>query len=106
MLKPSDNPDSAGYRNPGYVNIYPDGRSLCCKWVGAYGAEAVQAQSLGLQEPATITLRYDPRITAQCIITKSLDANAPRYDIVSPPNDVDGAHRWMEIRVKRRVAAL
>lgn len=76
-----------------------------CKWVGAYGSEAVQAQSLGLQDPATITLRYDPRITADCIIVKGEGDKAPQYEIVSAPNDVGDAHRFMEIRVKRRVAS-
>ena len=105
VLKPSDHPDAAGYRNSGYTNIYPDGRCLFCKWTGAYGTEAMQAQSLGLQEPATLTLRYDPRITPDCIIVKGAGENAPQYDIVSPPNDVGDAHRWLEIRVKRRVAS-
>lgn len=106
ILAPTDNPDTAGYPNPGYANIYPDDRVIRCKWVSAYGAEAVQAQSLGLQDPATLTLRYDPRITAECIIVKGDEKKAPRYEIVSPPNNVGDSNRWMEIRVKRRVSAV
>lgn len=105
ILTPSDKPDGAGYRNPGYTNIYPDDRTIRCKWVSAYGSEAVQAQSLGLQDPATITLRYDPRITPECIVVKGDGDKAPEYEIISPPNDVGDGHRWMEIRVKRRVAS-
>ena len=105
ILAPTDTPNAAGYRNPGYANIYPDDRMLRCQWVSAYGNEAVQAQSLGMQEPATITMRYDPRITADCIIVKGDGEKAPQYEIVSPPNDVGDAHRWLEIRVKRRVAS-
>lgn len=105
ILKPTDNANAAGYRNSGYSNIYPDGRALRCQWVTAYGNEAVQAQSLGMQDPATITLRYDPRITPDCIVVKGDGEHAPQYEIISPPNDVGDAHRWMEIRVKRRVAS-
>lgn len=104
ILAPADNPDEEGYRNPLYANIYPDNRTICCKWVSAFGTEAVQAQSLGITDPATLTLRYDPRITAQCVVIRA-DTNLP-YDLSSPPNDVGGAHRWMELRVKRRVKAL
>ena len=113
ILKPRDNPDSKRYRNPEYSNIYEDNRTIRCKWVSAFGQEAVQAYSLGMTEPATLTLRYDPRITADCIVerlpigTEDSEKNpAVRYKIVSGPNDVGGAHRWMEIKVTRREAAL
>lgn len=106
ILRPVDAGDAEGYPNPGYTNIYPDDRTLHCKWISAFGAEAVQAQSLGLSDPATLTLRYDPRITSDCIICRGSGESERRYEIISPPNDVGGAHRWMEIRVKRRTAAL
>lgn len=106
ILAPSDKPDAAGYKNPGYANIYPDGRTIRCKWIGAFGNEAVQAQSLGLTDTATLTLRYDPRIKGDCVIVKGTGDDALNYDIMSPPNDVGGEHRWMELRVKRRTEAL
>ena len=106
ILSPQDHPTGGGYRNPTYKNIYPDGRTIRCKWVAAFGTEAVQAQSLGLKETATLTLRYDPRITPECIVTTGEGENLKTYDLMSPPNDVGGAHRWMELRVKRRAKAL
>lgn len=106
ILTPADNPDAEGYKNPGYANIYPDDRTIRCKWVSVFGAEAVQAQSLGLTDPATLTLRYDPRITADCVIVKGEGEAARQYEIISQPNDVGDAHRWMEIRVKRRTKTL
>lgn len=106
ILRPKDTPDAEGYTNSGYVNIYPDDRTIRCKWVTAYGIEAVQAQSLGLTDAATLTLRYDPRITADCIVVVGNGKTARRYDIISQPNDVMGNHRWMELRVKRRTAAI
>lgn len=113
ILKPVDNPDSKRYRNTEYVNIYEDDRTIRCKWVSAFGTESVQAHSLGLKDPATLTLRYDPRITGTCIIerlpTGVEDAEknpAVRFEIISEPNDVAGAHRWMEFKVSRRRAAV
>ena len=106
ILRPVDKPDDAGYTNPGYDNIYSDDRAIRCKWVSAFGAEAVQAQSLGLSDPATLTLRYDPRITSDCIVVRGSGESAKHYEIISPPNDVGGAHRYLELRVKRRTAAL
>ena len=113
ILKPIDKPDSKRYRNPEYVNIYPDGRTIRCKWVSLFGAESVQAYSLGLNDPATVTLRYDPRITANCVIeklpigTENPFKNPPvRYRIITVPNDVGGAHRWLEFKVARREATV
>ena len=106
ILSPSDAPSSGGYRNPKYENIYPDNRTIRCEWASAFGTEAVQAQSLGLNEVATLTLRYDPRITSVCIITTGEGDSLKTYDLMSPPNDVGGAHKWLELRVKRRAKAL
>lgn len=104
IMAPTAKADAEGYRNNRYENIYADGRHIRCKWVSAYGTEAVQAQSIGLTDTATLTLRYDPRITADCIVYRVGDNKA--YEIISPPNDVVGGHRWMELRVKRRVKSV
>ena len=40
ILAPEDVPSGAGYRNPAYKNIYPDNRTIRCKWVAAFGTEA------------------------------------------------------------------
>lgn len=106
ILAPKDKPTGGGYRNPEYINIYPDDRTIRCKWVSAFGTEAVQAQSLGLTDTATLTLRYDPRITSDCVVVRVSGENKQTYDLISPPNDVGGGHRWMEIRVKRRAKAI
>lgn len=106
ILRPVDAPDAEGYTNPSYTNIYPDNRTIRCKWIAAFGAEAVQAQSLGLTDTATLTMRYDPRITPDCVVAKCGAAENLFYEIISSPNDVAGAHRYMEIRVKRRTVAL
>lgn len=106
ILSPTYYEDDEGYKNPSYTNIYPDDRTIRCKWTSAFGTEAVQAQSLGLTDTATLTLRYDPRITSVCVVTVGTGDDMRAYDLMSPPNDVGGAHRWMELRVKRRAKAL
>lgn len=106
ILAPTNHADNEGYKNPSYANIYP-GRVIRCKWTSAFGNEAVQAQSLGLTDTATLTMRYDPRITSDCVIVRVGDDPQKRvYELMSPPNDVGGEHRWLELRVKRRVRGL
>lgn len=104
VLAPSYEPGPAGHRNPKYANIYPDGRILRCKWVSAFGAEAVTAHSLRISDLATLTLRHDPRITSECVIQR-VDTGK-LYEIISAPNDVADAHRWVELKVKGSAKAL
>ena len=106
ILAPTTDKDPEGYENPSYTNIYPDDRTIRCKWMSAFGTEAVQAQSLGLKDAATITLRYDPRIRGNCVVERVVGDSKLIYEIMSPPNDVGGMHRVMELRVKRREKAL
>ena len=106
ILKPVDRPSPGGYRNPVYENIYPDDRTLSCKWTGDYGSIAVQARSIGLRDTATLTLRYNSKITSDCIVAVGSGDNRQLYDLSDTPNDIGGAHRWMELRVQRRAKAL
>ena len=106
ILTPVDAPSSGGYRNTKYQNIYADDRTVRCKWMTAYGSELVQAQSLGLRELATITMRYDPRVTSDCVLSVGDGKSRKLYDLVDVPNDVGGGHRWLELHVARRAKAL
>lgn len=106
ILRPKDNPDSSRYRNTEYVNIYDDDRTIRCKWTSAFGLEAVQAYSLKLTDPATVTMRYDPRVTGDCVVDKLVGDQVIRYKIISEPSDVGGAHRWLEFKVTRKGAAV
>ena len=103
ILKPMDKPSAGNYRNTDYTNIYPDDRILRCHWATAYGTDAVTASSLHIKDLATLTLRYDSRITAECIVER-VDTGV-QYEIISQPNDVSDAHRWLELKVKGRVKA-
>lgn len=73
-----------------------------CKWVNAYGAEALTAMQLQIEEPATLTMRYSPLIQPDHLIYRLGDPIP--YEIVSV-NDVEDRHCWLEIKVRRRRAA-
>ncbi|MBR2047130.1 MAG: phage head closure protein [Oscillospiraceae bacterium] len=103
ILRPEDHPTAGNHRNTEYIPLYDDDRIVRCRWVTAYGTEAVTASSLKIRDLATLTLRYDPRITADCVVER-VD-NGVQYEIISQPNDVGDAHRWLELKVRGRVKA-
>lgn len=88
-------------------SIFPDPpdqteRVYHCKWVNAYGTEAVTAMQLQIRESATLTMRYSPRIQADCWIYRLGDPEP--YQIISV-NDVEERHTWLEVKVCRKQAA-
>lgn len=85
--------NSIGYDAQGKEIMYH------CKWVNAYGSEVFAAMQMQVQEPATLTMRYSPKIQPDHLIYKVGD---PRpYEIISV-NDVEDRHRWLEVKVCRR----
>lgn len=88
-------------------SVFPDPpdqpeRVYHCKWVNAFGTEAVTAMQLQIQEPATLTMRYSPKIRPDCLIYKLGDPDP--YQIISI-NDVEERHTWLEVKVCRKQAA-
>ena len=99
--------DGDGVPHERIVGVFPPGpegkeRVYHCKWVNAYGTEAVTAMQLKIQELATLTMRYSPLIQPNQLIYKLGDP-VP-YEIISI-NDVEERRTWLEVRVKRGVAA-
>lgn len=93
--------DTDGYEVKELVNVFGEGRTRSCKWVNAWGTEVYQARQAGVTEPATLTLRYTPRITSTCLIYRGKD---PRpYEVISV-NDVEDRHTWLEVKVQRKAA--
>lgn len=77
-------------------------RPVLVKWVNAHGTEVFEAQSLNINEPATITMRYSPKVNATQLIYKGAD---PRpYEIIGMDN-VEERNTWLEIKVKRKSEA-
>ncbi|MDE7054497.1 MAG: head-tail adaptor protein [Oscillospiraceae bacterium] len=73
-----------------------------CKWVNAHGTEVFSAMQLQLREPATLTMRFSPKIDSTLLVYRRGD---PRpYEIVSM-NNVEDRGKWLEIKVQRKGAA-
>ena len=94
--------DKEGYPIEKEVNVFGGDISVPTKWVNAHGSEAFTALQLSLREPATITCRYSPRITASCLVYRGADPEP--YEIISIDN-VEERNVWLEIKVQRRVPA-
>lgn len=89
-----------GYVSEAWDNVFGDGASVRCKWVNAHGTEAIEAATLQLKDPATLTLRYSPKITPKCRIYR--DDDTKPYEIISIDN-VEERCRWLEIKVSRYI---
>ena len=91
--------DEDGYETSEYVNVFGPGVTVPCKWVNAHGSEVLEAATLGLREPATLTLRYTGKLTPLCRIRRGEAV----YGVVSVDN-VEQRDQWMEVKVKREVS--
>lgn len=93
--------DEDGYPVVVPVNVFGEGQTRYCKWVNAWGSEVYAARQAGVTEPATLTLRYTPKITTTCIIYRGKDPKP--YEVISV-NDVEDRHAWLEVKVQRKAA--
>lgn len=83
------------------VNVFGDGATRRCKWLNAYGREVYDAKQVGIEEPATLTMRYASKVTPTSIIYRVGDGRP--YEVIGV-NDVEDRHIWLELKVKRKVA--
>lgn len=96
------NSDSEGYPQNVYTNVFGEGIAVKCKWVNAHGAEVVTALQMELREPATLTLRYSPKIHSKLVVFRESDIKP--YEIISV-DDVEDRHVWLELKVQRMEGA-
>ena len=94
--------DKESYPAKREINVFGESKEVLVKWVNAHGTEAFTALQLTLREPATITCRYSPRITATCLVYRKGDDDP--FEIISIDN-VEQRNEWLEIKVQRRVPA-
>lgn len=94
--------DDEGYATNEEKNIFGKDVPVMVKWVNAHGTEVLTGMQLQLKEPATITMRYSPKVNKRCLVYKGTDP-AP-YEIISV-DDVEDRHRWLEIKVQRKGGA-
>ncbi len=96
---------SNGIQTNKWVNVYGEGKCVKAKWVNVHGTDVYQALSMELREPATLTMRFSPRITQECRIIKAEDIGKNNqkdlyYEIISL-DDIEERHMQLEIKVQR-----
>lgn len=99
-----DRPGGGALNENGYpatepVNVFGEGGRRMCKWVNAYGGEVYTAKQAGVEEPATLTMRYTAKVTPTCLIYKGDDKRP--YEVIGV-NDVEDRHIWLEVKVMRK----
>ena len=98
--------DGEGYAHEREECVFTDSggreQGIHCKWVNAHGTEVFSAMQLQIREPATLTMRYSPLISADMLVYKGMDLRP--YEIISV-NNVEDRGKWLEIKVQRRGAA-
>ena len=95
--------DADGYPVEVPVNVFGEDVPIMCKWVNVHGSDAYIAMQMQARDPATVTCRYSPLITQDCLIYKGTDPEP--YEIVGAPDNVEERNAWLEIKVQRREAA-
>lgn len=93
--------DRDGYPVEEPVNLFGKDKYLHCKWVNAHGSEVYEARVASVTEPATLTLRYVPGVTTDCIVLRRGETRP--YEVISV-NDVEARHIWLELKVQRKGA--
>lgn len=94
--------DAEGYHTETETNLFGEGATIPCKWLGQHGQEEERGDRSSATEPATVWLRWTPGITQQLRVRRTDDERP--YEIVSAA-DVEDRHEWLELRVRRREAA-
>jgi len=94
---PTINTDGGGAQIPAWSNITTN-PTVWSKWVHDHGQEIVQSEAGRSVEQATVTVRYRSDIkSAWCV----LDPSGSRWQIISPPENVQNLNRWTVFRVER-----
>lgn len=83
-------------------NVFGEGTFVMAKWVNAHGTDALVAMQMSMRDPATLTVRYSPKIDNRLIVYCGADPEP--YEIVSIDN-VEMRNQWLEIKVQRRLPA-
>lgn len=96
-------PDSEGYYRETWTNVFGTGAVAWCQWKNAHGTEELINKQMGLGEIATLRLRYSPKIMPTCRLRKIAEPNL-WWEVISVDN-IGERGVWLEIKVKRGVAA-
>lgn len=94
--------DADGFPVEEDLNVFGNGITAMVKWVNAHGNESFIAMQLELREPATLTMRYSPKINRELLVFRYGDPDP--YEIISVDN-VKQQNKWLEIKVQRMSSA-
>lgn len=86
-----------GAQVPTWANIASN-PTVWSKWVHDHGQEIAQGDAGKSIERATVTVRYRSDIKPSWAI---LDPSGARWQIISPPENVQNENRWTVFRVER-----
>lgn len=101
----------------GQTTTWEPSEIFMCKWTGSFGARAMEAQALGVNDSATVFMRYTPDLytklrTEQVIVIKDADNtaisggvpdknNANVYELWGGVDNVDEKNHFIEFKVRR-----
>jgi SPP1 family predicted phage head-tail adaptor len=84
--------DAGGFQQ----KTYTDAASVWAKWTNFHGSEAITASSAGIQEGATVLIRYRADIDETWRVVKG----GLIYEVISIDN-IQERNEYQEIKVKR-----
>lgn len=84
------------------TDIFP--KPCRVQWVWQHRAEVFENMKYKLNQKATITMYYSPKINQQCRVYLEGDDAPDSFEIISIDN-VQDTRRYMEIKIKREVKA-
>ena len=84
--------DTGGAQSPTWADV----ATVYAKWTNAHGLEVVTSDALASVQRATVLIRYLASVTAKSAIVK----DGERWSLVSPPDDIQERHEYMELVVE------
>ncbi len=90
--------DEAGY--PTIVEALVFTSPVRCKWVNVHGREIYDYMAINMEQTATLTMLYSPKITDDMFVKKVGDESGEKWRIISIDN-IEDANRYTELKVER-----
>lgn len=85
--------DAGGFYTPGQGTSI----DVWVKWTNAHGAEAWNLQTLQVEQPATVLMRWLAGFDATWTVTK----NGVVFEVATSPDDISERHEFIEFGVRR-----
>jgi len=75
-----------------------------CSFKAFHGSESLRAGAVGVLDGGTVTMWYDPLITAKDRLKINDDTNL-QYEIINAPENVEMRNEYLILKVQRVVSA-